>query len=304
MNDDPTAVIEKTTPRDSNLEAEIVDVLIFIHGIRTHAFWYDEARPILASIKRVEVRPVGYGYFNLLRFLFPFMTRLRAQRTVLKKIRDIKWDFEKRGQKIRLSVIAHSFGTYTILSILNRENDIDLHNLILCGSVVPSDFDFGEISRKVHNHCINDAGSKDIWPIFARLSSFVYGQSGTFGFQSGLCTDRFHNFTHSDFFNAQFIKDFWYPIFAQNKVVPTEFRRTFDSWTRTLSFLSVLPKGTLPIILIVAVAFAAYLSPFRVEGWECLSWLHSSNCIRSTDQCDPKQPFEQCLPNLQRGGQQ
>jgi hypothetical protein len=306
-SDEAIVAAERPPSGESARQAEILDVLILVHGIRTHAFWYDEARPLLAGISNVEVRPVGYGYFNLFRFLFPFLTRLHARRTVLRKIRGIKWDFENRGQQIRLSVIAHSFGTYTILSILNREDDIDLHNLVLCGSVVPSDFDFGKIRRKVHNHCINDAGARDVWPVFARLSSFVYGQSGTFGFQSGLCTDRFHNFKHSDFFNPQFIKDYWYPIFARDKIVLTEFRRTFDPWTRTLSFLSVMPRGLLPMILIVGVALGAYFSPLRNSAWGCSllsGWFGIVNCTRTTGDCDPQKPFEHCLPNLQRGAQQ
>jgi hypothetical protein len=225
-------------------------VVVLFHGIRTRAFWYDVARPILSDAK-VTVRPLGYGYFNIFRFLFPFGRR-GPQRTILEKIRDIKWEFEQKGETIRLSAIAHSFGTYTIASILRNENDIDLHNLVLCGSVLPVNFDFSEIVRKVKNFRVNDAGTRDIWPLLAKISSFGYGESGTYGFYHSLCEDRFHNFRHSDFFTEEFIRAYWVPMFSDDRLVPSNLVRKPETDPPFFKYLALLPRATLPIVLMSA----------------------------------------------------
>src|SRR5262245_32250257 len=107
--------------RVPSTDMSTIHVVVLLHGIRTRAFWYDVARPILSGIDNVVVKPLGYGYFNIFQFLLPFATRRGPQSTILEKLRELKWDYEQKGQTIRLSVIAHSFGTYTIASILSKE---------------------------------------------------------------------------------------------------------------------------------------------------------------------------------------
>jgi hypothetical protein len=154
-------------------------------------------------------------------------------------------------------VIAHSFGTYTIASLLKRENDIDLHNLVLCGSVLPINFDFGSIARKVKNLCINDACTRDIWPVIAKILSFGYGESGTYGFYQALCRDRFHDFRHSDFFNEEFIRTYWMPIFASGILVPSAFVRKSANNPPLLRTLAILPRAILPILVLACVLISA-----------------------------------------------
>jgi pimeloyl-ACP methyl ester carboxylesterase len=48
----------------------------------------------------------------------------------------------------RVSVIAHSFGTYVISCLLRDEFDIRFHRVIFCGSVVPYDFPFENFVSK------------------------------------------------------------------------------------------------------------------------------------------------------------
>jgi pimeloyl-ACP methyl ester carboxylesterase len=247
----------EVTPGNSNAAAgDIVDVVILIHGIRTRAFWYDLAQPILSEIDGIVVKPLGYDYFSVLRLVFPFL-RSGPARKIAEDIRDIKVRYDQQNRRVRLSVVAHSFGTYTIVSLLRQTRDIDLHHLVLCGSVLPSNFDFDSISRKIHGKFVNDAGAKDAWPVLAKIASFGYGASGTFGFQSGLIEDRFHDFAHSDFFNREFIRQYWFPIFDRDQVVHSTFERK-PSWrTSLVNLLARLPSGTLLICLVVAALYAA-----------------------------------------------
>lgn len=236
--------------------AETVHVVILLHGIRTRAFWYDLVRPILGEVDGIVVKPLGYDYFSAFRLVFPFFRHGPANK-IAENIRAIETVYSRQNQRVRLSVIAHSFGTYTIASVLQRTADIDLHHLVLCGSVLPKDLDFGNLGRKIHGRLVNDAGAKDIWPVMAKIATFGYGPSGTFGFENGTIEDRYHDFTHSDFFAEAFIRQYWLPIFQRDEIVPSRFVRK-PSWRSSIaSFLASLPTGTL---LIASVAAAAYLA--------------------------------------------
>jgi hypothetical protein len=239
---------------------QLLDVVILLHGIRTRALWYDTAKRLLSEVDTVEVKTIGYGRFDIIRFLLPF-TRKSVRKLVLKEINLIKWKLAKELRPAQISVIAHSFGTYTIIKILEEEDDIDLHTLILCGSVLPSNYDFGRISRKVSNVIINDAGSKDILPVLARLATVGYGDSGTFGFLKGLVQDRFHAFYHSDFFTKDFISRYWVSIFSERKIHSSEMDRSLQKSPVLVRLLSGLPEGVLPKYVLPLVLAFFLVSP-------------------------------------------
>jgi hypothetical protein len=240
----------------SSAPPETVHVIILLHGIRTRAFWYDLVRPILSEIDGIVVKPLGYDYFSAFRLVFPFFRHGPANK-IAENIRAIEAGLQRQNKRVRLSVIAHSFGTYTIASILQRTADIDLHHLVLCGSVLPKGLDFGNLGRKIHGRLVNDAGSKDIWPVMAKIATFGYGPSGTFGFENGTIEDRYHDFTHSDFFAEAFIREYWFPIFEREELVPSKYVRK-PSWRSSIaSFLASLPTGTLLVGLVAAAAYFA-----------------------------------------------
>jgi tetratricopeptide (TPR) repeat protein len=238
----------------------VYDVIVLLHGIRTRALWYDTAKRLLTDIGTVEVRTIGYGRFDALRFLLPF-TRRSVRRLVLKELRAIKWMFDKEQRALQMSVIAHSFGTYTIVKLLEEEDDIDLFNLVLCGSVLPSYYDFGPIRRKVSNIIVNDAGSRDVWPILARLATIGYGDSGTFGFLKGSVVDRFHAFRHSDFFTADFISRYWVSLFLQRKIENSDIDRSMQHSSFPIRLLSSLPEAVFPKLILPLLMVTSLASP-------------------------------------------
>lgn len=253
-------------------------VVILLHGIRTRAFWYDVAKPILSEIDGLIVKPIGYGYFNTFQFLNPLLTRRGPAKRVAKAIRNILWDM--RQQDVKISVIAHSFGTYTIASVLESENDIELDNLILCGSVLKQNHDFGAIRRQVANRIVNDAGARDMWPVLAKVSSFGFGESGTSGFQSEFCEDRFHDLTHGDFFSEEFIRQYWSPIFARNEVVPSDFTRRPSATTKVLGFISMFPAATLPVLLLAAALGSPFFGSTGCYRIAPSSWCYEGAGVR------------------------
>ncbi|MCB1085772.1 MAG: hypothetical protein KDM63_01900, partial [Verrucomicrobiae bacterium] len=111
-------------------------MVVLIHGIRTRGEWCEMVRDELEA-KGIKSRAIGLGeYFDVFRFLCPIGTRKRQVRRVLAQIDDVQRIY--RGAKI--SVIAHSFGTYVFSQILKKTNNPDFHRVILCGGIVSEKF--------------------------------------------------------------------------------------------------------------------------------------------------------------------
>src|SRR5262245_21778604 len=86
------------------------DVVILVHGIRDFALWQSQIRAKLRQSGFIA-EPTNYGRFNLLQFLMPIpFFRRKAIDEVWEQIRIVK----QRHPGARLSIIAHSFGTYIV----------------------------------------------------------------------------------------------------------------------------------------------------------------------------------------------
>ena len=201
----------------SNGQPNITEAVLLIHGIRDFAEWQDMVSNVLAEIPNTEIYPLKYGRFDAFRFWFPVWTREAPVRKLLWRIRSAR----DRFSTAKLSVIAHSFGTYAIGKILKENPDIRLHRLILCGAILPSEFRWDQIRHSVETEIINDCGIRDIWPVLAQSTMFGYGPSGRFGFGTPGVRDRYHDFGHGGVFQEKFVSDFWLPWFRSGNFVKT-----------------------------------------------------------------------------------
>ena len=192
------------------------EVVLLIHGIRTQAEWQDMVADVLGQIPDALVWPLKYEFFDAVRFWFPLATRDRPIGEILWRIREAR----RRYPTARLSVIAHSFGTYATGMILRDNQDISLHRLVLCGSVLPRGFRWDRIGRQIDKEVINDCGMHDVWPVLAECASWGYGASGTYGFGTPGIHDRYHDIRHSGFFRRSFVKKFWVPWFQSGERRP------------------------------------------------------------------------------------
>jgi hypothetical protein len=230
-------------------------VVLIVHGIRTQAEWLERATATLQTEQTIRVVPAGYGYFDLFRFLLPIAAvRQRPIDRIEAKLRDVLQQHPEH-----LSIVAHSFGTFIVSKIIEQNADIDLYRLILCGSIIPTDFPWERYRHRlapgepVAWQAVNDCGMLDPWPVFAQTITWGYGSSGRFGFRHGRVKDRFHKFRHGDFFRKEFVRKSWLPYLADGRIVEGEIERPTTSW-----LLSILTVVKVPHV-IAGVAIAAII---------------------------------------------
>ncbi|MBA3351928.1 MAG: hypothetical protein H0U23_05800 [Blastocatellia bacterium] len=229
--------------------------VVLIHGIRTAAGWrerigneIEQADPTLTPI------PVGYEFFDVLRFLTPIGPgRRKAAETVWAKMKSL-YDNPNIGG---VSVIAHSFGTWIVGYLLVNKKKARFRRIILCGAVLDGRFDWESVTDKIdhpnfenapNTRIVNDCGTQDIWPIFAKFMTWGYGVSGRWGFQNALVRDRFHNVDHGGFFKAGFAKEHWVPA-----LTGTVLSKGISEGIDPPSWISILTIVKLPYLIVAAV---------------------------------------------------
>ncbi|MFQ3245374.1 MAG: hypothetical protein ACI9SP_002022 [Arenicella sp.] len=247
--------------------------VILIHGIRTRAEWQETVARVLESQSHIKAVPAKYEFFDVIRFILPInLFRKKPIDRITKIIRDEK----EHGGKI--SVIAHSFGSYIICKILENCGDIHFHRIILCGGIVRDDYPWDLVKGRIDKgdsesyKILNDCGMKDILPVLAKSTSWGYGSSGRFGFGSNRVKDRYHALGHSDFFTAQFAQDYWLPFIIDGTIKKGDIPSSTTSWW--VSILTIVqPKYLIFICLLLAWLVYAdiiplpWISELTLEGW-------------------------------------
>ena len=129
-----------------------------------------------------------------------------------------------------------------------------MKRLILCGSIVSREYNWELIRKRLPEKVLNDCGTHDIWPVLASSGSWGYGPSGTFGFGTRLVRDRFHKFTHSQYFNREFVRDYWAPYIRDGQIKASKYetseeRRTPPWWQSMLTVVKL--RWLFPVLLVV-----------------------------------------------------
>jgi hypothetical protein len=227
------------------------EVVVLIHGIRTEAPWEEMVRNILQDPPRRIVIPLRYGKFDALKFWFPLWTRSYQIRRILLRIQAIHHQHADK----KLSIVAHSFGTYAVGDILQNTPNLVLHRLVLCGSILPQDFRWDHVAHRLQSEVMNECGGRDVWPVAAGNYTWRCGASGTYGFGTASVHDRFHDTGHSDYFSPDFVTAFWLPFFADGTVVDPPGEGERPSSGIVLGCLgSCFPKLLLLGVGVVAIA--------------------------------------------------
>jgi hypothetical protein len=195
-------------------------LVLLVHGIRDFSRWQIEIRNALVR-EGFTVEHSNYGRFNLIEFLLPIaFFRRKAIDEVWKQM---QFAIAEHPHAERVSVIAHSFGTYIVAKILQRQFNIKFHRIIFCGSVVRFKFPFEQLRDRFDAPILNEVGTADPWPALAESITTGYGSAGTYGFFRPRIIDRFHNDApHNYFLNAKFCNEYWVKFLREGVTVANE----------------------------------------------------------------------------------
>lgn len=188
-------------------------VVYLLHGIRTNAHWMEPLGLLLQS-EGFVVAPDRYGYFNVFSFINPFNGKREGK--IDRAHKEIKRVFD-RYPGAEISIISHSFGTWLLSEVMKRER-FDFSRIVLCGSVVKEEFDWGQFKNLDRPRVVNECGVRDVWPILAKVIGNGYGAAGSFGFHGTYVKNRYHNVGHSGFFDIRFWNRFWIPFLRHGEL--------------------------------------------------------------------------------------
>lgn len=193
-------------------------VVIPIHGIRTHADWMPHLS-LLASASGWAVAPYIYGYKGV-----TLLRNESEKRAIIEGFREwistVKENFDGP-----ISIIAHSFGSYIIGRYLIEANDIsvDFDAIILCGSILNKDYDWGSyLAAAKVGKVLNVISEKDEWVKFLPEGGVkliaedkLLGKAGCEGFN---CQDERMTqiksalLTHNNVIKTDIINGQWLPF--------------------------------------------------------------------------------------------
>ncbi len=184
-------------------------VVVTIHGIQTHGEWQKRITPHLARHGLVPYH-IHYGWFSLIKFLLP-CSREKQIQAIRDELRNLVVSVGAR----RISVIAHSFGTYIAMEALIRENGGLLYDrVVLTGSILPREFDWTQlISDKKWVMAVRNERATSDWVVVVaswasrwlkRILRLNAGDSGKNDFMQRLPTllDNYVVDRHSGMHNA------------------------------------------------------------------------------------------------------
>ena len=229
-------------------------ILVLIHGIRTDGAWQREVQREFHGIQNFQVHDLGYDVVTGLQLASPFRSG-----PVNKIVRDIR-RLKEEEPLARISVIAHSFGTYVVSRILEDHPDISFEKIVLCGCLIKRQYPWDRNARSMRKSAIlNDVGVRDIWPLIASCTTWGYGSTGRVGFKNAMVTDRYFDYSHSEFFehDGQHIKQYWRPFFESDEIVPSGWERLPNrAKTGFLTLFAAHQKTGLAAAVCLAVAAA------------------------------------------------
>ncbi len=279
----PLSTMVNVDPNFGQPAIEIEHVIVLIHGIRDIGAWQSKVSRNLVQ-RGTVVEQIRYGYYPEIQFLFPIDRSNAPVKRVLKRLRALTHEY----QNAKISVIAHSFGTYVFLKALEADSDLEFWKIIFCGSVADDQFEWSDLKRRVgdrsrasRDFVLNDCGTGDIWPILGAAFGWHYGMAGATGFSEGFVTNRFHRAVggkkggHSLYFDPRFVKEKWQPFLIddvspehgdgeQGEHLPLLIRMLYHGWMRAICkmFALIIWLSLLSLLISIAVVIGFWLIDF------------------------------------------
>ena len=208
--------IEYSIESGQNRKEQPDSIVITIHGIRTYGQWQERFKTLAcAEYGNLEFYTYKYGYFTIPLFFMPWAREWEERKftACLKKLIE-----ENPNKPIKL--FSHSFGAYLSVRAIERLAKSGFHVpldlLVLSGSVLKSNYDWGPISGLTSAKVVNDCGSSDyvLWLSEAFIPrTGMAGRVGFSGFNNRKFVNRYHTGGHSLYFKGEsFFNEHWLPL--------------------------------------------------------------------------------------------
>jgi pimeloyl-ACP methyl ester carboxylesterase len=243
-------------------------LVFLVHGISTLMAWRRDLRSELGKIQGVETHIFFYGFFSLLRFYLAW-TRDR----VVRKFALEYFEQVATRRPARVSIIAHSFGTYVVCRALQKY-PLQVDTLILCGSVLPEQERFTGWflhGKERVGRVVNDIAERDIWVLLGKLVIPGVGAGGLVGLSipGGRLFERvFSGYRHGSFFNVRHYRAHWIPMLrGEDPDGPADHRQIPRLYVRLISWARPI-KVVANLLLIMLVMYAG------AWGWGFGSRVH------------------------------
>jgi len=229
------------------------DYVYSLHGIRTNAYWQSQLSDEIRAKTGFEVGYRNYQRFDTAMFILKNIFSDKPLRLVEGDIRDLQ-------KRYRVSVIAHSFGTWLLLKALSENSDLQIHHIILCGAVFPRALSrwrqLKHDSRQITGEIVNFCGARDPFPALAELLSRDFGASGVTGAGDPTIKDSFHDVGHSGFLTPAFCASHWIDILTSKSYRPQP-APIKPSWYIPPLLWASAHRGAL-FVMLLAATFGAY----------------------------------------------
>lgn len=198
------------------------EVIVSVHGVESRGEWQDVVTPAMSGIEGLVYVPHAYGPFPWWKAPLP-LARRRQVEALYARLSDV----QERYPSVHPSVIAHSFGSYLIASVLEEYPAVTLDRLVLCGSVVDCGYDWatirgaGRVDAIRNETCGDDRVVRPFRSAVVRIAMPGSGPSGLDGF-SGRCSaleqQHFAHFRHStQLVSAMHCLTFWLPFLRRTR---------------------------------------------------------------------------------------
>lgn len=203
-------------------------MVVTLHGIRTHASWQRALSEVAAEANlRCLLDRWNFGYFSIFRFILPW-SRLAKVAWFRRTYQEEFPELMRNPRALELpSVVAHSFGTYILGNALMRYPYLRFDKVILCGSILPTEFPWPAIIARGQVQSIrNEYGAQDVWTRLVDLFVPGTGRSGLIGFKTPherLEQEAF-DFSHSEYFERSHMQSRWLPFLLRrvSRITPAE----------------------------------------------------------------------------------
>ena len=252
-------------------------IVVTLHGIRTRGQWQKQVTPYLARHGLIPYH-LDYGFFGVLSFILPW-TRANRVQWLRDELRDL---MDRTGAK-RVSVIAHSFGTWLALEALEAENgNLRFDRVVLTGSIVRRDFPWAQtIRRKRWAQAVRNERAEGDWVVraaelFARLAGPIApraGASGALGFDAAPDVVQQHTVAggHSEVLNISNYEK-WARFIAYPRL-PDDHLRRVRTLVQQIRALAASQLGV-DVELVRTNLFVPNASVLRMVpgAWDNMTW--------------------------------